>query len=310
LGEIKMKIETLKEKIKNTEDKINKLNSTLERHRNQLTKKSTLLIEKGIDLQNYNKYDKKKIDEDTYWQLCEYEREQEDIDNNLKKIRIATKTLEELNEKLENQLAKDKEYDDIIPESLNIFLNNWKKGCIEYYTNLANEYLEVVLKEYEITKEELELLTEKCYISKLGTYKMVRMYTDEEINKILSNISDKNDYYIKYSIKERHKRDFINKHMKGDMVVVLKITESDIINHDKLEKIVSYDVKVKREMFIDKIMAVIGTIKDLSGLKIGANGELNGIAIGVKCNAKVETIIAGGYNIQCEHFRVLVNTVK
>ena len=40
------------------------------------------------------------------------------------------------------------------------------------------------------------------------------------------------------------------------------------------------------------------------------NGEINGIAEGEKGRAKVETIGAGGYNIQCYHFRVLVNKIE
>ena len=36
------------------------------------------------------------------------------------------------------------------------------------------------------------------------------------------------------------------------------------------------------------------------------NGEINGWVEGDKSNVSVETITAGGWNIQCRHFRVLV----
>lgn len=49
-----------------------------------------------------------------------------------------------------------------------------------------------------------------------------------------------------------------------------------------------------------------GNITDASGLCIGENGTINGRIIGNKGNATVETIYAGGYNVQCLHFRVLV----
>lgn len=39
-------------------------------------------------------------------------------------------------------------------------------------------------------------------------------------------------------------------------------------------------------------------------------GDINGIIVGEKGTAKVTTIGAGGYNIQCYHFRVLVKRVK
>jgi len=70
------------------------------------------------------------------------------------------------------------------------------------------------------------------------------------------------------------------------------------------------DVAIKKEMFINRIKEVTGDIKNLNGLNMGMNGEINGIAEGENGKAKVETIGAGGYNIQCYHFRVLVNEIK
>lgn len=49
-----------------------------------------------------------------------------------------------------------------------------------------------------------------------------------------------------------------------------------------------------------------GEIIDASNLYIGLNGEPNGFIIGKKGRSVVETIVAGGYNIQILHYRVLV----
>lgn len=56
-----------------------------------------------------------------------------------------------------------------------------------------------------------------------------------------------------------------------------------------------------------RVSTKVGKITDAAGLTIGMNGELNGLVIGDKDNATVTTILAGGYNIQCLHYRVLVN---
>lgn len=309
-----MKIETIKERIEKSKEKIIKLNKTLERHNLQLAKKSKALTDKGINLEKYDKYDKDVIDHDTYWDLCDYEHKLDDIKNTTKKIQEASKTLEGLQKQLDDQLAKDEKTNNMIPEVLNVFLENWKQKCITYYTALADEYIKLISKNYKeinITKEELEELQTRKYDSKAHEYVYVQKYTDKEIEAILNNsISEYELDSIKSSIQRRHISKFRHSRFASDIGVIDRIIDDYTINNSKLNAILDYDVKVKKEMFIERIKQVIGDIKDLSGLKISANGEINGIAKGVKCNAKVETIGAGGYNIQCYHFRVLVNLVR
>lgn len=308
-----MKIETLKDRIKKAEEKIAKSNGTLERHKAQLVKRAKMLTDKGVDLNNYDKFNRDVIDHDTYWDICEYEHKLEDVESTNKKIREATISLEKYQKQLSDQLAKEEQTNNLVPEVLNIFLENWKQKCFEYFTVLANEYIAIKCKshnEYEITKEELELLTKRKYI-KWSDYEEVRAYSDEEIEDILNgDIGEYQKNNIKAEIKDRHLKNFIKGHFASDMVVVNKIVDYDEINNNALSKILGEDVKIKKEMFISRIKECIGEIKDLSGLKVVGNGELNGVAVGVKCNAKVETITAGGYATQCFHFRVLVNAIK
>lgn len=308
-----MKIETLKDRIKKAEEKLIKINGTLGRHQKQLEKKAKVLTDQGIDLNNYNIMEHRQTD--LYWDICDYDSKLRDVKNNEKKVAETEKTLNNLKEQLENQLAKESEIENSIPEVLNIFLENWKQKCFEYYIKLANEYIELISKEpeeYEITREELEKLKVKQYDKGFGNYRFryVREYTDEQIETILNG-----DYpqYKKDNIKREICNGYVERFRKGhfasDISVIDDIRDYHTIDNTILNKILDDDVKVKKDMFVSRIKEVIGDIKDLQGLKI-VNGELNGIAIGTKCNAKVETISAGGWNIQCYHFRVLVNTIK
>ena len=52
------------------------------------------------------------------------------------------------------------------------------------------------------------------------------------------------------------------------------------------------------------------TITDAAALYIGPEGDINGIIVGTEGKAKIQTIGAGGYNIQCFHFRTLIHEIK
>lgn len=306
-----MKIETLKDRIQKAEAKLIKSNSTLERHKKQLIKKSKILTDKNINLINYNKYDDSIRQTETYWDLCDYESKLEDIENTEKKIAETTATLEKLNKQLEDQLAKEENTNNLIPEVLNIFLENWKKKAYDFYINLATEYIEIDTKEYEITREELEALQIEKYDRKKHETILIPKFTAEEIENILNNnIASYEKSNITNSIRRRHINTFKKSHFASDLYVLDKIIDYNTIDTTKLNKILDDEVKAKKEQFISRIKEVIGEIKDLSNLHISDKGEINGIAKGIKCNAKIETITAGGYNIQCWHYRVLVNTIK
>lgn len=70
-----------------------------------------------------------------------------------------------------------------------------------------------------------------------------------------------------------------------------------------------------RVMVIDlynRVKAITGEVTDWSGIRYSAGNNftavLNGIVIGKEGRARVESIVAGGYNIQRLHIRVLVHS--
>lgn len=60
------------------------------------------------------------------------------------------------------------------------------------------------------------------------------------------------------------------------------------------------------KMFASRVHEKCGPLLAANGLTLGINGELNGWVEGKKARATIKTIAAGGYNIQCYHYRVLV----
>lgn len=81
----------------------------------------------------------------------------------------------------------------------------------------------------------------------------------------------------------------------------------EVFMADKLDKDLDTEANRKYDFIIQRTNAIVGEITDASGLSVGAKGDLNGYIIGKKGRAKVQTIGAGGYNIQCFHFRTLIN---
>lgn len=312
-----MKIETLKERIKKAEIRLEKSKQTLERHNKTLEKKAKALADKGIDLNNYDRCNYRDRN-DLYWDLCSYEDKLDDMKNTAKKIREIEFSLAKYKEQLEKQLATDNEINSIIPPVLDKFMENWKQKMYDYFIEEAKEYIEIITKDYEITRDELCSLMKEKYDRKQRGYINVRRYSDEQIDEILKSLemetlwaSDIN--IIKSDIRNKYIREYKNgafAYRANIAIVVLSIIDYDTIDTNKLNKILDEEVEQRKKDFIKRIKMVIGDIKDLKGLSIGLNGEINGVAKGVKCNAKVQTIGAGGYNIQQYHYRVLINAIE
>ncbi len=75
---------------------------------------------------------------------------------------------------------------------------------------------------------------------------------------------------------------------------------------ERLLKIINRDAETKEQLIIARVNKCVGKIEESLNLYVGVNGELNGKIKGENGICKIETIYAGGYNIQCLHYRVLV----
>jgi hypothetical protein len=79
---------------------------------------------------------------------------------------------------------------------------------------------------------------------------------------------------------------------------------------EKLGSYLDKEVERKKKNLILRIEKKAGKIVDGKDIHIGDDGEINGVIHGETAIVNVRTISAGGYNIQCFHYRVLVKEVK
>lgn len=101
---------------------------------------------------------------------------------------------------------------------------------------------------------------------------------------------------------------FLKKHKSAEALPLNQLSNTNSLTEAK-EIVKRYSEISKESMKMDLIRRtydVCGKINKMVITGIGGNGSLNGIAYGEKQNAYVETIPAGGYNIQCFHYRVLI----
>jgi len=113
---------------------------------------------------------------------------------------------------------------------------------------------------------------------------------------IITSNTDLAFFKSSFTIKAEY---YNKKHGKGTM---------QLVRHCfcNIDKMIESDAKNKKAKLIKQVEKKAGKIVDATGLRFGVDCGINGTIIGELKTVHVETIYAGGYNIQCLHYRVLV----
>lgn len=164
-------------------------------------------------------------------------------------------------------------------EALVTFLEMWKGRAIEWFTSEHTKYL-AALEEYRIkNKEFCDTFNSRA---KLGL-------NNEEIKQL--------EY-----IHREYRRAFQSRWSH-----VTQFNHGTRTWEENLERDIEIEKNRKYDDIIERTNSIVGRITDASNLKVGQKGDLNGVIVGDRGSARVETIGAGGWNIQCYHFRTLIH---
>lgn len=278
--------EDLKLKVINAEAKVAKRTAVLKKHREQLAK----LIQKGAD-----KFD--------------ISIKQSDIESAVDKLEEAKQILANWQAKLDERIAADDYLEANAPEILKDFLENWKQHAITYYREKRIRFIEY--------RKELKAQERAARLEALQTLPSLERYREiykgrELTDSDLANLWPRKDVDAFLSERGLEYHQIQKKLREAGDQITLKLLE--IHNEDEreawLEKTMEEEKRAKLLDLIGRIMSTVGTITDAAALYIGPEGDINGIIVGTEGKAKIQTIGAGGYNIQCFHFRTLIHEIK
>ena len=174
------------------------------------------------------------------------------------------------------------------------FLANWKENATEYYNKNQKQYNKLETA----WKTERKKMDRFDPARKLAVFAPRRIASDDPINRYPLTTTA----YDAYSAF----REYIYALNQGMRFFLENYARNDIIWKEKLSSKLDKEVKNKRISLINRVQNKAGEILDASMLKIGVDGSINGWITGKRQKVEVQTIYAGGYNIQCLHYRILV----
>jgi hypothetical protein len=287
------KIEKLQVNVQKATEKVAKCKATIVRHEGQLAKKIAKLEKESGRTVDINNLDAYKWDENNksypyYWEACDVAGKLDDIKGAKKKLAEAERILAGHQEKLDKEVEKDNFINDNIPQVIKDFLEQWKEMVIEWYKRRYVAYLEYADKlEKQAKQAEIDLGIEK--------YRRPTREQDKQLKEM----------GLDYRSIQAKKAQFA-----GAVVLHMTTLRKEEERNAWLEAKIEEEKRAKMVDLINRVNAVVGTITDATGLEISEKGNLDGIIKGTKANAKVETIGAGGWNIQVFHYRTLVHEIK
>lgn len=227
----------------------------------------------------------KNYDYEKQNQLIEYFRACRDLKD-------ANTTLDKYKNQLTLEVAKSEATK---VQAIVDFLEQWKQDVREY---VAEDIHNADLY-YEYNHRSCDL--HNHHYALIGSGEMTEEQWKEKMAEVKKN--------------EKHYKEITNP-LTFD--VWTKVIE-DHINHEVLDEILDKEAEAKYWNMVEKVTTITGEINDASGLRVAHDGNLNGIIIGDKGKARLETIRTSGENAgrivnvkrgSIAHFRLLVHEVK
>lgn len=220
-----------------------------------------------------------------------------DLNNKIQEIQNKIENItEKINKRVEVLRKIDVKLSQTTDEYQRRHLKSDKESGIKKLEKMEQTLYKYVAQKKKLERTNIEVIpvideflniwkekAKKEFIKEMKDFENLRdsrnQYSEEEYKKELEKF-DKVTFYL------------MNMHPSWRIEELEKLLEEE-----KFKKLIDLTKRVNK---------ICGKITNADDLLIGNRGDINGIIIGEKGKAEVRTIEAGGYNIQCFHFRVLI----
>lgn len=291
--QLEQRIEKKETEIKKIEKRIAKWTSGMNEEAKQIAASMEVLYDDPIYKERraaYREYDNTHKDDSTVYNPVDWNKgpSLDEAQRAYLDLAEAKNTLRKYNTELDK--LTNFENEEKIPVIWN-FLQKWRKDVYDYVLENAVLYTEL------------------------------RHNEEQAWNKYLEehpNLVDKEDKWYSYKLRQA-KYNWLESYYAAINSLTKSVTDYfGNVDTNQLNKILDEDVKNKYTNLVHQITQYTGVITDASGLSIGAKGDINGVVIGEKGKAKVQTFGAGGYTTgivnvkhgQIFHYRTRVDPVK
>ena len=234
----------------------------------------------------------------TNWEVNPYYYHESDLRSTAKQIAQAEQALADYTAKLEAEQEKANSRNvTVIIE----FLENWKQNMRDFYADEFAKYPAA----YEQYKKDCEEIRDE-YDAACGNTGKYHLSLNPSANPTAWKKYRESEKALEKSFTGRwgHLFEYISRKRNYETK-----TCAYTFKTEEFEKDIKQEAERKYDDIIERTQAIVGTITDASMLEVGYKGNLDGIIVGTKGKAKVQTIGAGGYNIQCFHFRTLIHEI-
>lgn len=282
-------IEFLTARIAKAEETISKKQNTIEKKQALIGKKIAKLAKMGISFTEETDKYQYRDNSEAFWTMCDIGTLKEDIRRGSKEIEEKQESLEKYQKDLEMELHKK--------NSRNIqiiidFLEDWKKQNIEYYQKALPNFVKAYKEYASANRAYCDWQNSREGIEASKEERKARRAEDrdrrESFKMAWGWLSAYTDYKAIYKDGGYEREYFI------DM--------------NRLQKDLDQEADRKYDFIIERTKEIVTEITDATALHVHG-GQLNGKIIGTTGSAWIETIGAGGYNIQRFHFRTLVKAL-